>query len=245
MNKIPAPNYTQTPNQIFEEFLPLMGVAELKVVLAIVRNTFGWHRKSHRMSLSYFTQATGLSRQGVLDGLNAGIQRGIICRHKMGQSYEYSLRIDDETSQATRPVEDETSQASRPVEDETSQASRPVLVKLLDPTKKDKERTTKESDGGGGSFPDGVSFAEVVQVYQSEIGMYSMVVADMMQDDFDTYGGKWIIDAIHIAVLANKRKYNYVRGILRRWHTDGRQDDTQSTTNATATVMVTISGGDM
>ena len=234
MNKIPAPNYTQTPNQIFEEFLPLMGVAELKVVLAIVRNTFGWHRNAHRMSLSYFTQATGLSRQGVLDGLNAGIQRGIICRHKMGQSYEYSLRIDDETSQA-----------SRPVEDETSQASRPVLVKLVDPTKKDKERTTKESDGGGGSFPDGVSFAEVARAYQSEIGMYSAVVADMMQDDFDTYGGQWIIDAIHIAVLANKRKYNYVRGILRRWHTDGRQDDTQSTTNATATVMVTISGGDM
>ena len=255
MSGIAPPTYTQTPNEILDEYLPLMGEAELKVVLSIVRNTFGWHRKAHKMSLSYFVIATGLSRQGVVDGLNAGMERGIICRHKSGQSYEYSLRVkdpdqvDQQTSQASRPVDRPASQASRLVDQQTSQASRPELVKQVDPTNKDKERTTKQTTGGGGSesadIPDDVSFGEVAKVYQNEIGLYSVVIADMMAEDYRTYGGQWIIDAIKVAVAANKRKYNYVRGVLRRWHTEGRQDEQTKQQQDTAPVVVRISGGDM
>lgn len=102
-----GPNFTQVPNLLLEEHMRVMKEAELRVVLAIARKTFGWHKKSDILSLSQLMELTGLSRQGVINGLDDGIERGIITRKKSGQSYSYSLvvnEVDDlPTSQRSRP----------------------------------------------------------------------------------------------------------------------------------------------
>jgi len=38
-----VPNYTQTPNEVFDKFLSKLSHAELRVLLYIVRRTFGFH----------------------------------------------------------------------------------------------------------------------------------------------------------------------------------------------------------
>ncbi|MEZ4581563.1 MAG: hypothetical protein R3A10_07990 [Caldilineaceae bacterium] len=48
----------------FDDMISEMGEAELRVALVIMRETFGWHRESKQMSLSYLQQATGMSRPG-------------------------------------------------------------------------------------------------------------------------------------------------------------------------------------
>jgi phage replication O-like protein O len=88
------PNHTQTPNTFFDELLKqIETVTELKVTLAIIRQTFGWHKAEDELSLSQLEALTGLSRQGVCDGLKFGLERGSIVRRKSGQSYKYCLKL--------------------------------------------------------------------------------------------------------------------------------------------------------
>jgi phage replication O-like protein O len=149
-NRLPKPNYTQVPNVVLEDWLPEMKGAELKVVLAICRKTFGWHKVKDRISLTQLQKATGLSRQGVINGLNDAIDRGIV--EKTGNAktgYSYELLVNEVDHLADH--NDLTGQYSRPVlvneVDQASQRSRPALVNEVDTQKKlkeTKERKNKE-----------------------------------------------------------------------------------------------------
>ncbi len=128
---IAPPNYTQTPNEILD-LLWEMSEAEMRVTLAICRETFGWHRPSAKLSLSNLELLTGLSRQGVLNGLAAGAERGTIQREAAGKGYSYHIVVVNEV--------DQNSQRSRPVNkvDQSttlttnSQRSRPKMVNEVD-----------------------------------------------------------------------------------------------------------------
>ena len=139
-----APNYTQIPNLLLEEHIKAMTEAEMRVALAIARKTFGWHKRQDKLSLSQLMNLTGMSRQGVINGVEAGIARGIIRRESDGQGYLYELVILEK-----EPV-NEVDQCENSV---TSQRSRPVLVNEVDQLKPQtsqrsrhtKERTIKET----------------------------------------------------------------------------------------------------
>lgn len=107
------PTHTQTPNLLFDEHMKDMSEAELKVCLVAIRKTFGWHKDKDRISLSQFQKLTGLSRQGVIDGIRAAMNRGVLGREESGKSYAYFLVVkedDQPISQESRPTD---SQASR------------------------------------------------------------------------------------------------------------------------------------
>lgn len=91
-NSIQAPNYTQTPNEIFD-LMPEMEDTELRVTMAIVRETFGWHKESAKLSLNNLVKLTGLSKPGVIAGINAGIDRGTIRKIEDGAGNQYSLVV--------------------------------------------------------------------------------------------------------------------------------------------------------
>ena len=156
------PNHTQTPNKIFA-LLPLMGEAELKVTLVIVRDTFGWQAGGSATvrSLTVLMELTGLSRQGVLNGLNAGIKRGTLYRTS-GDSNKaaYGLVVNEVdrstgwTGQPSRPklvnLVDRDGQPSRPqvvneVDRSTGTRARSSAGKA-DPERKRKERERKERE---------------------------------------------------------------------------------------------------
>ena len=75
-----SPNYTQTPNDLFDNFISEMGEAELKVILAIIRGTFGYHRNEFVLSIRKIAKMTGLSINGVRAGAKAAEERGLIER---------------------------------------------------------------------------------------------------------------------------------------------------------------------
>lgn len=137
------PNHTQTPNSFYDVLLAqISSLAELKVTLAIMRQTFGWHKEEDVLSLSELQRLTGLSRQGVIDGIELGIKRRSIVRKPHGQSFVYRLRLVNELDQSKR-LTSPTSQQSRPevVNDLDQQ-----LVNDLDPqNKEEKEKKETES----------------------------------------------------------------------------------------------------
>jgi len=135
--KIERPNYTQIPNVILDDYLPAMKMAELKVTLAISRQTFGWHRGTALLSVTRLESMTGLSRKGVMDGLLAGLERRTIARTPKGQGFEYSINIDSELCK-------ESDYASNL--HTTMQVTNTEVCKLLDPIK-EREKNIKKNQG--------------------------------------------------------------------------------------------------
>ncbi len=77
---------TDTPNDLFDVVLPqINNLAELKVVLYVIRRTFGYHKQFDWISLSQFEkgivdshgkrldEGVGLSRKAIVDGLERAV----------------------------------------------------------------------------------------------------------------------------------------------------------------------------
>ena len=72
------------PNEVFDKHLALLSGAELKLLLCIFRQTYGWvdrqgkRKKRDRIAHSQFMQKTGLSRRIVSQGLQSLIAKKLI-----------------------------------------------------------------------------------------------------------------------------------------------------------------------
>jgi DnaD/phage-associated family protein len=60
-------------------------------------------------------------------------------------------------------------------------------------------------------------------LYEQNIGLLAPLIAEELKDAADQYPAEWIEAAFREAVQHNKRKWSYIRAILRRWETEGRQ----------------------
>ncbi|NLN70062.1 MAG: DnaD domain protein [Chloroflexi bacterium] len=65
----------------------------------------------------------------------------------------------------------------------------------------------------------------IFQLYEENIGVMTPMLAEILKDDEKTYPPEWIREAIQIAVARNVRTWNYVQGILKRWHKEGYKNE--------------------
>jgi hypothetical protein len=128
------------------------------VILAIIRQTFGWRKEFDRISLSQLERLTGLTRESVSIGLNAALDHGHINRKPHGNSFVYSLTLVGKSDQSENP----TSQQFRP---KTVGISDQKVVNNSDPQKKGiKEK--KESSAAPANGKDLNLTAEAVVSYR-------------------------------------------------------------------------------
>lgn len=59
------PNTTPTPNVIFDNVMAYLPGDKFKVVLAVIRKTYGWHKFTDKISNSQIEKLTGLSKRTV------------------------------------------------------------------------------------------------------------------------------------------------------------------------------------
>ena len=64
----------------------------------------------------------------------------------------------------------------------------------------------------------------IFQLYESNIGPLTPMIADALRDAEKTYQYNWIEDAFRIAVERNRRNWHYIDAILHRWQEGGRDD---------------------
>ena len=88
------PNYTQVPDDVFDVIAPELTEAELRVLLYIVRRTFGFKKDRDAISLTQMVEGirardgrvldkgTGMSRRGVMKGCAGLIEKGIVTVEK-------------------------------------------------------------------------------------------------------------------------------------------------------------------
>ncbi|MCX7670566.1 MAG: DnaD domain protein [Anaerolineae bacterium] len=59
-------------------------------------------------------------------------------------------------------------------------------------------------------------------LYEQNIGLLTPMIANELRDAEKHYPAEWIADAFREAVAMNKRNWKYVRAILERWRTEGK-----------------------
>lgn len=100
MSRLLIPNTCQVPNVLFDEVMPRLRPGALRVLLAIVRFTYGFQKHSDKISFSQLQKATGLSRWRVNEALK-DLGKFINIKHgaKGRGANEYSLNLDISTGQ--------------------------------------------------------------------------------------------------------------------------------------------------
>lgn len=69
------------------------------------------------------------------------------------------------------------------------------------------------------------------KIYERNIGVLTPMISEQIKSAVSDYPDGWFSDAVELAVTRNKRSLGYVLGILRKWHTDGKDDGKQPATN--------------
>jgi DNA replication protein len=64
----------------------------------------------------------------------------------------------------------------------------------------------------------------ILALYEQNIGLITPMLVDELQEAEERYPAGWIEDAMREAVRANARSWRYIRKVLERWATHGRQD---------------------
>jgi phage replication O-like protein O len=106
VSKLLIPNVTPVPNARFDHVFLNLRPAALRVLLAIVRLTYGWQKVSDQISYTQLQKVTGLSREGVN---NAVKELGNLLTVKPGTkgrgANEYGLNVDITTGELVRKVD--------------------------------------------------------------------------------------------------------------------------------------------
>lgn len=171
------PNCTQCPNDILDRLLPILSPSQFKLVMAIVRKTYGWHKKSDDISLTQLERMTGMSRQTVIDASAPLRASGFIVIGRSGRRgvLNYSLNINVDTESLVKTLDQSKNLTT--LNNTTS------LVQILDTQKKlTKEKKSERAKarqssshlrkkGTGASDPAALAaFSQFYQAYPRHVG---------------------------------------------------------------------------
>lgn len=92
------PQWTQMPNRLIDELLPdIKSLAELKVVLIVIRSTVGYHEEEEQLSLKDLCDRGGMVRNSAIEGVKRALASGTIVRRVEGepgaQKVHYTLNL--------------------------------------------------------------------------------------------------------------------------------------------------------
>lgn len=112
-----SPNYTPVPDELFDEQLPDLSGSELKVLLYIIRRTFGFKKDSDNISLNQLLngittkegivldRGTGLTKKTLLEAIKSLVEKNLILterrrsKEKGDEPTTYRLNIISESSE--------------------------------------------------------------------------------------------------------------------------------------------------
>ena len=101
--------------------------------------------------------------------------------------------------------------------------STPDIAMSSDPSLETPLKPSEENSDGNHSQD---QTGQVFNLFESELfGKLTPTVRDALGDLVDGYGAEAVVEAMRIAVLQNKRKLTYVRGVLRRQQEDAERVD--------------------
>jgi DNA replication protein len=229
--------YVPVPEVFFTELLPeIEDTAELKVTLhlfwLLAQKQGNPRCASDRELLADAVLLHSLKRRGdprpaeerILQGLEHAVARGTILRIHLKL-----VSVETASTEIIGWYFFNTARSRKVVAE--LQGGEMVPVRMLDVKGEQVEQENEVPVSVGRQMPSrGYENAHVMVerpnifvLYEQNIGLLSPLIADELKDAADQYPAEWIEAAFREAVQHNKRKWSYIRAILRRWETEGRQ----------------------
>jgi DnaD/phage-associated family protein len=221
--------FTAIPDLFFSELLPQIDdLAELKVTLHVMWTLH--HRKSEpsgkpaaRFSSEWISQAE-LERDGLLlqslaaagadaeqalhSGLAKAVQRGVLLRVQ-GESPSGPPHL------GVRTLRDVWYLVNSSQGRKTLEALRAGRLTLPEGQLVAEQRPLPEK-------------LNVFALYEQNIGPLQPIIAEELEEAQQLYPEGWVEEAFRIAAENNARSWRYVRAILERWHSQGKDSPGQS-----------------
>lgn len=126
------PYFTAVPNEVMDHYLPELSHGELKVLLVILRRTYGWHRDTDTLSLSRLAELTGLGKSTCCEAAKSLEERGLVSRKQntgsdggcSATTYEIEFKDSPSFDTADTPVPeiDPPVRQAEPLKEETKEA---------------------------------------------------------------------------------------------------------------------------
>ncbi|GAB4437260.1 MAG: DnaD domain protein [Anaerolineae bacterium] len=195
--------FTSVPDLFFARLLPQMDdLAEVKVVLHFIwrhhRETRSAISKAELLTDETLVQSLGTVADDVelalTQALNGAVARGILLQ----------IQIENE-------------EGAHDLYFLNSERGRQALAKI-----NEGELGVVATSGLEAAPPQ--KRPNIFELYEDNIGLISPILADELKDAEATYPQEWIEDAFKIAVENNVRKWSYIRAVLERMATSGRED---------------------
>jgi hypothetical protein len=192
-------SWTSVPNAVFAH-LSSFTESELRVLLVVARHTWGWQKHRDRISLTQFQQETGMSRQGVVNGVAGLVKSGWLKAHDVLGSKEYEIVVDPSQRSGLVNVVDQSGLLSRPVVvnevDQSSQPSRHTKERYKRKVQKEKKVRPAEPAAPNykkyfGQIAEACNMDAKVPAFAKRISVAAKFVASREGDDLVTAFVQW------------------------------------------------------
>lgn len=221
-----SPTFTQIPNIIFDELLPKMKEAEFRIFMIICRHTIGWHVREKMFSLSFFQEMTGMSKQGVLNGIQTLEEKKLIIKKKVtlekGFTYSYSINIDYSKEKITDV--NEVDYPGPPSRLPPSQLSGPDPVNEVDTYKERRINKTNPLPPPLGVAPKRGNASEPMPAFENSIKKFTGIKEEDLGQWKIAYPGINIDQELRkmedwLTSNPSKRPKSNIRAFISRWLT--------------------------
>jgi phage replication O-like protein O len=87
--------HVKIANELIEQFAKLnLSAYEWRILMAILRKTYGWNKKTDRISLTQFQEITGIPSHHIAVNIKHLVEKNIITKHNGKLIMEYGLQKD-------------------------------------------------------------------------------------------------------------------------------------------------------
>lgn len=138
--------YTRIANELLDNLVKLyLNGNEWKIVHCVMRQTWGWRKKADRISLTQFTEHTGLNRSTVNKIVKSLVAKQILVAKQQPSGNEYQIQKDQSKWTSCR-IDTSCRFATTPVAKQQPVATSSEVVAIQQPTKEIKENIQKKAE---------------------------------------------------------------------------------------------------
>jgi len=227
--------FTRIHNNIMEAIYSVNFTAiELRCVLYLLRHTYGFQRKEHTISYNEFASGLKCSRRAAMRCLKSLEDANVVYSKDNGDKVAKTWGFNKYLEQWCQSSSDTAVTSDGDIDDTSLSDSSDTAVTTTSDTAvtttsdtavtlyKEKKEIKENNSGSGCEAPDD-GFKEVTRFYETNIGTLTEYTKQELETLVSDYGGATIVmDAMRVAVQANKKSLRYTHGVLRNWHADGK-----------------------
>lgn len=200
------PNYTQTPNELFDVYLKELKGSELKILLVVIRKTLGFclpdgtRKKSDKISISQIIKYTGLGRVQIVESIkNLETKHNLIETVKSHRkTTEFKLKFESPKVQKVNPTVSETELKNQQTSSESEHTKESNINKSTKEIKSDATHLEKHNN-------DFSIHKEIQKIYEK--GFFKITKEKI---DFTGKNGKIIGSHIKSLIVKGENKYRSI-----------------------------------